>query len=200
MYDWRKLSDIQRADLLTSRITNRVPWHGPPRLADVDGTPWFHITAACFEHRPLIGQSPERLTRFEADLFEVLEHCGAAVGAWCVLPNHYHALVQSGDIRSLARTLGMLHGRTSHGWNIEESCGGRKVFHRMADRVIRSDAHGWATLNYIHHNPIKHGYVKRWTEWPWSSATRYLEAVGQAEAARIWNTYPVLDYGKGWDD
>ena len=65
---------------------------------------------------------------------------------------------------------------------------------------MRSDEHVQATLNYIHHNPVHHGYVERWQEWPYSSAAIYLQAVGMAEAERRWKAYPVLDYGKGWDD
>jgi REP element-mobilizing transposase RayT len=33
--------------------------------------------------------------------------------AWCVLPNHDHALVQTADIKLLIYQLGRLHGRTS---------------------------------------------------------------------------------------
>jgi len=40
----------------------------------------------------------------------------------------------------------------------------------------------------------------RWQDWPFSSAREYLAAVGRAEAERLWREYPVLDYGKGWDD
>ena len=73
-------------------------------------------------------------------------------------------------------------------------------FHRAADRRIRSDEHFWATLNYVHHNPVRHGYVARWTDWPWSSAGEYLQATGRHEAARVWRAYSLLDYGAGWDD
>jgi putative transposase len=52
---------------------------------------------------------------------------------------------------------------------------------------------------YVHHNPVHHGYVRRWQDWPWSSARQYLETVGPEEAKRIWLTYPILDYGKKWD-
>ena len=65
---------------------------------------------------------------------------------------------------------------------------------------MRSEGHFWATVNYIHHNPVKHGYVARWDEWPFSSATGYLKNLGREEAARIWNDFPILDYGKGWDE
>ncbi len=65
---------------------------------------------------------------------------------------------------------------------------------------MKSNAHYWATLNYVHHNPVKHGYVERWQDWPWSSARQYLEAIGHDEAQRMWKQYPIKEYGKGWDE
>jgi putative transposase len=65
---------------------------------------------------------------------------------------------------------------------------------------MQNGEHFWATVNYIHHNPVKHGYVKSWWEWPFSSAGDFLESEGRDEAARIWKEYPLMDYGKGWDD
>jgi REP-associated tyrosine transposase len=29
-------------------------------------------------------------------------------------------------------------------------------------------------FDYVHYNPMKHGYVKRLAEWPWSSFHRYV--------------------------
>jgi putative transposase len=137
---------------------------------------------------------------FARDLLGVLSADPGCVLAWCLLPNHYHALVETPDVMQLLQRLGRLHGRTSHTWNGEERTRGRQVFFRAVERAMRSDAHTFATLNYVHHNPVHHGYVARWTEWPWSSAPEYLEQTGEAEATRVWRSYPVRDYGKGWDD
>ena len=68
---------------------------------------------------------------------------------------------------------------------------------RAVERAMRSDRHYFATLNYVHHNPVRHGYVERWTDWQWSSAKQYLELTGFEEAKRIWKDYPIRDYGKG---
>jgi putative transposase len=65
---------------------------------------------------------------------------------------------------------------------------------------MRSDGHRWSTVNYIHHNPVRHGYVMRWLDWPFSSAADFLREVGREEALRLWKEYPLLDYGKGWDE
>jgi putative transposase len=68
------------------------------------------------------------------------------------------------------------------------------------ERGLRSDRHHWATVNYIHHNPVRHKYAARWQDWAFSSAEEFLKEVGRARAVEIWKEYPVLAYGKGWDD
>src|SRR6266581_394834 len=126
-------------------------------------------------------------------------HLRFLISASC-FENHYHALVEVPDVKALLHELGLLHGRTSHAWNGEEQARGRKVFFRAVERAMKSDRHYWATLNYVHHNPVRHGYVTRWTDWPWSSATEYLAQTGVEEAKRIWQEYPLRDYGKDWDE
>ena len=98
------------------------------------------------------------------------------------------------------RGIGQLHGRTSFEWNGQDNTRGRKVWYRCVERSMRNERHRWATLNYIHNNPVHHGYVQRWQDWPFGSAIEYLEHVGAEQAGEIWRKYPVLDYGKGWDD
>jgi putative transposase len=198
-YRWRKLTPKQQAELLSWRKERGQPWHSPPHRPNL-GHLRFHLTAACFEHQPYIGRSPERMDAFARDLLAVFAAHTSQTFAWCVLPNHYHALVEAPDILGLLHELGKFHGRTSHAWNGEENARGRKIFFRAVERAMRSDRHYWATLNYVHHNPVHHGYVARWTDWPWSSAPEYLAQTNPDEAKRIWHEYPLGDYGQGWDD
>ncbi len=198
-YLWRQLTSRQRDELLAWRKERGHPWHSPPHRPNF-GHLRFLITATCYEHQPYIGHTLERMDDFAGNLLALFNSCACQTFAWCILPNHYHVLVEAPDVLNLLRELGRLHGRTSHAWNGEENTRGRQVFFRAVDRAMRSDRHFWATLNYIHHNPVHHGYVERWTTWPWSSAPQYLEQMGPAEAERVWRRYPLLDYGKGWDD
>jgi putative transposase len=140
------------------------------------------------------------MATFVGGLLECLNERTDAIHAWCVLPNHYHCLLSTADVFGLLSALGRLHGRTAHLWNGEENRRGRQVWCKGVERGMRSDRHHWATVNYIHHNPVRHGYATRWQDWPYSSAADYLATVGVGEARRIWTDYPVLDYGKGWDD
>ncbi len=198
-YRWRKLTAKQRADLLAWRKARGEPWHSPPHR-DAARDACFHLTAACFEHQPHIGHNPLRLDTFTRDLLSLFAAHASHTWAWCVLPNHYHALVETPDILALLRALGRFHGRTSHAWNGQENTRGRQVFFRAVERAMRSNRHFWATLNYVHHNAVHHGYVQLWTDWPWSSATEFLAQTDPDEAKRIWQEYPLDDYGQGWDD
>jgi putative transposase len=92
-----------------------------------------------------------------------------------------------------------MHGRTSFSWNGEDGQRGRQVWFNCAETAMKSERHFWATLNYVHHNPVHHGYVEYWQDWPFSSAAACLAQMGKRGAAEIWCKYPVLDYGKGWD-
>ena len=199
MYDWRNLSGEERQEVLASRKRAGQPWHSPPHGFSAEPT-WFHVTAACYEHAHFIGHSSERLTSFASELLATLASAGAPIAAWCLLPNHYHVLAKITDLKATTRQLGQLHGRSSRLWNIEDAADGRRVFYRAADRRIRSERHFWATLNYIHQNPVRHGYAERWTDWPWSSLPDFVREQGLQEAERILQAYPILDYGKGWDD
>lgn len=199
MYAWREMNASQRKEVLLQRRLDRRPWHSPPHF-DYDAPHCFHLTAACLNHSPLIGQTPKRMSDFEADLVATLRDASLELRAWCVLPNHWHAVVKTADLKETLKRLGQLHGRMSRCWNLEDERVGRSCWFCCADRRIRNDAHYFATLNYVHHNPVHHRYVKHWQEWPFSSAEQWLADIGFDEASRIWKEYPLLDYGKGWDD
>ena len=198
-YQWRSLSVQEREEVLSSRKRSRYPRHSPPHR-QTHGRQRYHLTAACFEHAHHIGRYPERMDSFASDLHACFREAGSQTFAWALLPNHYHFLVETADVLTLLRQIGKLHGRSSFRWNGEENCRGRKVFCGGVEREIRSHRHFWSTINYILNNPVRHGYVKQWIEWPWSNAREYLKENGREHAAKIWREFPVLDYGAGWDD
>ncbi len=271
MYDWRRMSDAERDALMRERREQKRPMHSPAHRFS-DRSSRYHITAACYEHRPIIGISAQRLVGFSTALIDTVEAwlahekecqrhaaiesdastdariqppkggtptvaerqpaeagtptrtvqagvpalagspglCRAGVPAlagqidvcllaWVVMPNHYHLLVSCEDILGLLHALGQLHGRISHLWNGEDGQRGRQIWCKAAETAMKSERHACVTLNYIHHNPVKHGVCAKWREWPYSSATAWLERVGLEEAAVFWAEYPVKEYGREWD-
>jgi REP-associated tyrosine transposase len=132
-------------------------------------------------------------------VLNAFHEAGLLCRAWVFLPNHYHALLSASDLSIVSETLRIVHSRVAAAMNLEQGEKGRKVWYRYSDRRIRSARH-WASVNYVHYNPVKHGYVKKATDWSWVSAYEYLEAHGCEWLAQTWTEYPVKDYGQGWDD
>jgi putative transposase len=48
-------------------------------------------------------------------------------------------------------------------------------------------------FNYIHYNPVKHGYVQNPEDWEFSSYRFYLREGGDGWLAKCWAEFSVLD-------
>jgi putative transposase len=198
MYLWRKMNAQQRLDALEYRQARRFPRHSLPHF-DFEGEHQYLITAACYEHTHIIGLNSQRMTEFEQEILEVCEPLSTEIYAWCILPNHYHVLLKTSEIKKLRNEIGKLHGGSSFRWNGEDNKRGRIVWRNCFERKMKSERHYFAWLNYVLNNAVHHGYVNRWQDWIWSNAIDYLEKLGKDKALKIWKEYPILDYGKKWD-
>jgi putative transposase len=198
MYDYRKMTPEQRIEVVQYRREKGRPPHSLPHW-EFKRDQQFLVSAACYEHVPIIGATPERMTEFEKTILETYGKHTTTIYAWCLLPNHYHILLKTDRNKEMLKEIGLMHGRTSFEWNGEENRRGRKVWYRSFDRDIKSHRHFWASMNYVHNNAVHHGYVEKWQDWPWSSAPDFLERVGAETAKKLWLEFPVLDYGKSWD-
>ena len=198
-YEHRKLSPNERAEIIRYRHAHGYPLHAPPH--PFRGAGAYLISAANFEHRAIM-QSPQRRTEFETRLLNVVKEILADLIAWVILPNHYHLLITVQSLDDISATLKQLHGTTSRDWNVEDSLTGkRRIWYKFADTYIRNDEHLHVAFNYIHYNPVKHGYVSDPIDWPWSSLLVYYENKGKDWIEEQWKLYPPpVDSGKSWDD
>src|SRR5882762_774005 len=192
------MSASEKKYALALRKARHLPWHTPPHL-DFEVEKQYLVSASCYEHASIIGKNPERMTECESEILSIFCEFCSRLYAWCVLPNHYHALVRTERIKELRQSIGQFHGPASFKWNGEDNRRGRQVWYNCFERPMKSERHFFATLNYVHNNPVHHGYVKRWQDWPWSSASEFLDRMGHEKAKEIWLRYPFLGYGKTWD-
>lgn len=197
MYEYRKLTKEQRLQLVQERLARGYPPHSPPHPARDEL--FYLLTVACYEHECHLQPPPRRQTLLDA-LFEAFIRRGMEIRAWVVLPNHYHLLVQAPAFDSISRALRFVHGTLARGWNVQDDAPGRQVWFRYTDRAIRSEGHYYTTLNYIHYNPVKHGWAASPYDWAHSSVSWYVEHEGREWLRDLWVTYPLREYGRGWDD
>ncbi|UPK02563.1 transposase [Bradyrhizobium sp. 170] len=103
--------------------------------------------------------------------------------AICVLPDHIHALwaLPEGDANFSNRWSSIKSG-FSRGLDAQtrsESKVGKREKgiwqRRYWEHAIRDEADFERHIDYIHFNPVKHGYVARVADWPHSSFHRFVE-------------------------
>lgn len=197
MYEYSRLTPQERAALVSERLRLGSPPHSPPYRMDLPSC--YLLTASCYLHQRIVD-SEERRGQVLDLLFERFVLAGVEILAWVVLPNHYHLLVQTTEAAQIGGVLKTVHGPTARQWNLEDGTAGRAVWYRYSDRTIRSQRHYMTTLNYIHYNPVKHGWARSVYDWPKSSVHWYLTHFGREWLRDAWRECPLRDYGRGWDD
>ena len=150
------------------------------RRADVGGATYF-ITANLAERRLTL------LTDHVDALREAVRRVKARhpfdIDAMVVLPDHLHLLMTlpAGDADFSTR-IGAIKSTFSRQLPKTERIRDSRIRkrergiwqRRFWEHMIRDDRDYAAHVDYIHINPVKHGYVARASEWPHSSIHRYI--------------------------
>ena len=175
-----------------------VPGLHRPNHIYADDTYYFVTSSVLYRthlltpttHKPYLK---ERLLTLAPDYSLKIE-------AWVILNNHYHMLFHLEKSSLLFRFFKHLHGQTSTDFNKWDHQPGRKFWYNYWDRCIRNEQDYWRHFNYIHYNPIKHGYVKQLRDWPFSSLHSYLENKGSEWINDCWRSYPIKEFEINDDD
>lgn len=101
------------------------------------------------------------------DLFNV------NLAAYCLMPTHYHLLLQTLDA-NLSRCMRHLNGVYTQRYNVSHSCDGTLFRGRYKSILVDADNYLLQMVRYIHRNPLKAGLVKGFDQYVWSSHKGYL--------------------------
>ena len=105
------------------------------------------------------------------------------IHAWVVLPEHMHCVIElpEGDDDFATRWRLIKIGfskampKTERLSAVRVKRGERAIWQRRFwEHCIRNEADHRAHIDYIHMNPVKHGYVKRVQDWRYSSFHRFV--------------------------
>ena len=118
-------------------------------------------------------------------LGEWCDHCEVSIWAYCLMPNHVHAILVPTTADGLARAVGETHRRYTRRINFRENWRGHLWQERFASFVM-DESHLLAATRYVERNPLKAGLVASPEDWPWSSATAHVAGQGDAVAAGEW--------------
>jgi putative transposase len=131
---------------------------------------FFHVTNRGNERRQIFFGAADyraflRLLAFAKHLYPVRVH------GLCVMPNHFHALVQPVEGGALSAYLRWVLGCYSRDLrSTTGTTGAGHVFQqRFWSQGVRDDRHFLCVLRYIEANPVKARLVPNAEDWPWSS-------------------------------
>ncbi len=101
--------------------------------------------------------------------------------AWAILPDHFHAILEINEIgiSEIMHSFKITYARI-----FRSLCGYGKVWqNRFWDHIIRDQNDFNRHLDYIHINPVKHGYAKSPADYEFSSFKEYV-TMGYYEKSR----------------
>jgi putative transposase len=155
------------------------------RRIKIKGGTYF-FTVVTYGRRPILTNDQVKAALREG-IQDVRQSMPFSIDAWVLLPDHLHAiwtLPENDDNfasrwaiikRNVSRRCGFLDRKEgpisdSHARRSEEQIWQRRFW----DHLIRDKLDLQRHLDYLHWNPVKHGYVRRVIDWPYSTFHRFV--------------------------
>lgn len=138
--------------------------------------------------------SSKRKNIFLAVLNKSIEKFSVRLHGWVLLNNHYHLIIWVENAQCLPKFISNLHSNSSRILNKYDRTLGRRIWWNYWDHCIRNERDYYTHLNYIHHNPVKHGLVGRMEDYPFSSYREFIQRNGREWVDYCFYTYPIIDF------
>lgn len=90
--------------------------------------------------------------------------------AWILMPDHWHGILQLGDLTGLSRSVGAAKGRVARALGAKHPQIGTVWQDGFHDKAIRGESHLRQAARYIVMNPVRAGIVKRVADYPYWDA------------------------------
>lgn len=128
----------------------------------------YFLTFCCAYRRRVFSDS-ENATWFVENLLDQSNAYGFAVYAYCVMPDHFHALLTgrhiTSDLLAFAKNLKQVTG-----YDYERRCGEVLWQKRPYDHILRESDNFDAVAGYIWMNPVRAGLCADPRDYPYSGS------------------------------
>jgi putative transposase len=92
--------------------------------------------------------------------------------AFCLMPNHFHLVVEPETLLDLSRFMQWLMTSHVRRYHQHYQSSGHVWQGRFKSFPVQRDEHLLTVLRYVRQNPVRAGLVSTDSDWPWSSAKR----------------------------
>jgi putative transposase len=149
-----------------------------PRI-EIPGGLWHLITRGVRKEPIFVDERDYR--RFLQVLDDVVERFGWVCHAYCLMPNHYHLLIETPQ-PTLSDGMERLNGLYAQYFNRRHGVEGHAFERRFRSIRVFGEGHLLELSRYIVLNPVRAGLCRTPAGWRWSS---FRAAVGIARPPRF---------------
>jgi putative transposase len=136
-----------------------------PRLQIAGGI--FHVTGRGNRRQAIFLDSEDR-ARFLWMLDELGRVRGWIGHAYCLMPNHYHLVLETPDA-DLSAGMQWLNGHYAQAFNHRHAVDGHLFQGRFYSGQVEGDWHLLELSRYLARNPVDAGFCRHPRSWPWGS-------------------------------
>lgn len=133
---------------------------------------WYHVMNRGRRAENVFADKPGYQSFLEL-LKESAEMWNVRIAAYCLMPNHYHLLIQTPD-GNLSRFMRHVNGVYTQRFNRSRGCDGHLFRGRYKSILVEEDAYLLQLIRYIHRNPLESGIVETFDGYEWSSHKGYV--------------------------
>ena len=126
------------------------------------------ITAVCFQRQPIL-KSDEAKNLLLAVMREVKQAISYRMLGYVILDDHFHWIILPINPKDFPRIMQSVKLRFTRRFKDNPEIFRQAWQPRFWDHIIRDAKDFVRHLDYIHYNPVKHGYVANPAAYRWSS-------------------------------
>lgn len=111
---------------------------------------------------------------------QILKECArryqVSIVAYCIMPNHFHLVVQQSGQKSISDFMRALQRKFAWLYNLGNKRSGAVFEGRFRSNEVNDDPYLFTLLAYVHLNPVKAKLCKQPSEWPHSNYNDFVGA------------------------
>jgi REP element-mobilizing transposase RayT len=132
----------------------------------------YHITTRGNRKEPIFRDNND-YSLYLSILKESLERFDAKLYCYCLMTNHVHLIIETGDT-SISEIMKRINSLYTKNFNIKYELIGHLFQGRYYSKLIELTAHAVEASKYIHLNPVKANMVSSPEDYKWSSYGMYI--------------------------
>lgn len=132
----------------------------------------YHITNRGNGRANIFVEGDDRRL-FLSKLSSIMKEHGIKLYAYCLMTNHYHLLVETGNVH-IAESMRMLHTFYSKQYHLKYGTCGQLFQERYRSVLVQKENYLLEVSRYIHLNPVRARLVTVPEHYPWSSFRSYV--------------------------